>query len=98
MPRQRADMAEQCRMFAGVVARALELFALHHRATDPERRHSAECADGERNAPAPGLELRRRQHDELQDQKHCERGELTHDQGDVLKAGVETAPAGRRHL
>ncbi len=55
-------------------------------------------ADRERNAPAPGLELLRRQQQLLQDEQHQHGEELAADQRHVLEARVEAAVLGMRHL
>ena len=65
----------------------------HHRGKNREP-----GADHEWNPPAPFLQLLRRQKDFLQQQQHDDRGELPADQGDVLKARIETAVAGVGHL
>src|ERR1700737_791793 len=63
--------------------------APHHGRDDRQQR-----ADHERNSPAPTLQFLGRQKHFLQQQQDYDRGELSADQGDVLKAGIEAAMLG----
>ncbi|MNM78481.1 hypothetical protein D3C81_903860 [compost metagenome] len=74
-----------------------ERLGLFHAATQVQRHHGTQRADGERDAPAPGVELLGGQ-EVLQDNQHRQSDELAGDQGHVLEAGVEAATLLGRHL
>src|SRR5262245_50557339 len=58
----------------------------HHECDGGEQR-----AHGERNSPAPRLQLIRRQKQLLKEQKNDDRAELTADERDILETGIEAA-------
>ncbi len=63
-----------------------------------EKRHDGrDTANGERNAPAPGVKLIRCQ-EELQHHDHQNGKQLPADQRDILERGKEATATGKRHL